>query len=581
MKVEVVKVATTKPELKVSFGGFSSKGSKSVNQDAFAMLDSKGQEKHYKGIIACIADGCSSAKYAKDAANLAVTHFIREYTNTPLSWSVKKSSSKVLASLNQWLYSQSNKQNNHGYRQADWLATFSALILKSTTAYIFHLGDTRISVIRDGNMQPLTRDHKTNQVLTKALGAELHQDVDLYEFDLQEGDIFVLTCDGVHDFVTSRKIIDLVFCNANLEHAAKLICDEAQHNDSDDNLTCLLIKVTELPQKCLAETYKELTYRKVPLALRTGQKIDGFTVIRQIHASSRSHIYLAQQGIESEPCVLKVPSINFQDDLHYLQGFMREGWAGQLINHANVMKVISTAPQSQFLYHVCEYMDGQTLRQWMHDVKQPTIAQVRSILEQIVTALRAFQRLDMVHRDLKPENIMIDANAKVTIIDYGTVSCAGLDEDITQLNDECAQGSVGYTAPETILTLHADFKSDLFSLGVIAYELLCSELPYKTLQPQNYHKLDYSFWQYRSIRSYRKDIPFWLDQALMKAVAPQPQHRYQALSEFIKDIRTQNSDITVATRQFSFYQRHTLIIWKTVAIVQFLMLLVFTAIFSL
>lgn len=574
MKVEAVKVSTTKPELKVNFGGFSSKGSKSINQDAFAMLDSQGQEKQYKGIIACIADGCSSAKFAKDAANLAVTHFIREYTNTPISWSVKKSSAKVLASLNQWLYAQSSKNNGQGYRQADWLATFSALILKSTTAYLFHLGDTRISVIRDGVMQPLTRDHKTNQVLTKALGAELHQDIDLYEFDLQVGDIFVLTSDGVHDFISNRKMVDLASCNVNLEHAAKLICDGAEHNGSDDNLTCLLIKVTELAQKCLAETYKELTYRKVPLALRAGQKIDDYTVIRQIHASSRSHIYLAHQGVGAEPCILKVPSINFQDDLHYLQGFMREGWAGQLINHANVMKVITTAPQSQFLYHVCEYMDGQTLRQWMHDVKHPTIAQVRSILEQVVAALRAFQRLDMVHRDLKPENIMIDANGKVTLIDYGTVSAAGLEEDITQLNDECAQGSVGYTAPETILTLAADFKSDLFSLGVIAYELLCSELPYKDLPPQNYHTLDYSVWQYRSICNYRTDIPFWLDQALMKAVAPQPKHRYQAFSEFISDIKTQNSDITVATKEFSFYQRHTVMIWKAVAIVQFLLLLV-------
>ncbi len=574
MKVETVKAKSSKLELKVSFGGFSMKGSKRINQDAFAMLDSKGQEKHYKGIIACIADGCSSAKYAKDAANLAVTHFIREYTNTPISWSVKKSSSKVLAGLNQWLYSQSSKHSSLGYRQADWLATFSSLILKSTTGYIFHLGDTRISVIRDGALQPLTRDHKTNQVLTKALGAELHQDIDFYEFDLQLGDIFVITSDGVHDFVSDRKTVDLVYCHANLELAAKLVCEEAQHNKSDDNLTCLLIKVTELPQKCLAESYKELTYRKVPLALRAGQKIDDYTIIRQIHASSRSHIYLAQQSIDSEPCVLKVPSINFQDDLHYLQGFMREGWAGQLINHANVMKVITTAPDSHFLYHVCEYMDGQTLRQWMHDVKQPTIAQVRSILEQIVTALRAFQRLDMVHRDLKPENIMIDANGKITLIDYGTVSSASLEEDITQLKDECAQGSVGYTAPETVLTLHADFKSDLFSLGVIAYELLCSNLPYKSLSNPNYHKLDYSFWQYRSIRHYRADIPFWLDQALMKAVAPQPKHRYQALSEFINDIKTENGDITVETRQFSFYQQHTLMIWKVVAIVQFLLLLI-------
>ena len=111
----------------------------------------------------------------------------------------------------------------------------------------------------------------------------------------------------------------------------------------------------------------------------------------KIYEGSRSRIYLVQQAPDAPPVVLKAPSVNFEDDIHYLQGFIREGWVGQRINHPNVMKVLNTQSQSRFLYHICEYMDGQTLSDYKHDVPYLEIAQVRSIVEQIVHALRAFQ----------------------------------------------------------------------------------------------------------------------------------------------------------------------------------------------
>lgn len=562
-----------KQELEVTFGGYSCAGEKAENQDAFALLNSQGQDKVHKGIIACIADGCSSAKNAKEAATIAATHTISDYLNTSASWSVKKSMAKVVSSLNQWFYSQARYQDQYGHRQTDWMTTFSALILKSTTGYVFHIGDTRIGLLRDNQLMPLTRDHKANHFLTKALGTELHQEVDFYTQALQQNDVFVMTCDGVHDYLSTKQIVSLINDTSDcLETAARKVCEAAAAHKSPDNLTCLLVKVSQLPQKCLEEIYQELTYRKVPLALRAGQKIDDYTVIRQIHASVRSHLYLVQKNESSAPVVLKAPSLNFQDDIHYLQGFMREGWAGQTITHPNVMKVVDTAAQSRFLYHICQYMDGQTLREWLHDVKQPSIAQVRSIIEQIVAALRAFQRLDMVHRDLKPDNVMIDAHGKITLIDYGTVSIAGFAEDIHHLEDECAQGTIGYTAPETILSLHADFKSDLFSLGVIAYELLSGKLPFKPL-PTGQIK-DYTPWQYISIRQHRTDIPYWLDQALMKATAPIPKHRYDAFSEFVSDINSANTQIDVPKYTTSFYQRNEVRIWQAMSIFFALMLMV-------
>lgn len=561
-------------ELQVSFGGHSAAGIKEDNQDAFAALNTKAPERDYKGIVACLADGCSSAKFAKEAANLSVSHFINEYLATEPSWSVKKSVSKVLASLNLWLYSQTPTNNQQTHRQAHWMTTFSSLILKSTSGFIFHLGDTRISQLRDGELTQLTRDHKVNQHLTKALGAELHQEIDVYQFEIKQHDIYVLSCDGVHDFINQAQIVECINNHQNLEAAAKAITQLAIAQGSDDNVSCLLVKVHHIPKKCLDERYRDLTKRKIPGVLQVGQQLDQYKVLRQIHASTRSHIYLVQSSEQSAPVVLKTPSINFADDLHYLQGFMREGWVGQRINHPNVMKVLSTADDSAFLYHICEYMDGQTLRQWQIDTPEPQISQVRNIALQIVQALRAFQRLDMVHRDLKPDNVMIDVHGKVTLIDYGTVKIAAMHDDIKQITDECPQGTLGYTAPETLATLNADFKSDLFSLAVIVYELLAGHLPYKSLSINQFNSSSAPLWHYRSIRDYRNDIPFWFDQTLMKATAAKPEHRYSSFSEFINDLNTPNSqlDMTVIDTP-SLYQRNPVMVWQVIAFCLFLCLL--------
>jgi serine/threonine protein kinase/serine/threonine protein phosphatase PrpC len=570
---ETATVKTIKNELIVSFGGNTSKGIKDVNQDAFAALNTKTSEKEIKGVVACLADGCSSAKKAKEAAQLSVTYFINEYLNTPDSWAVKKSVSKVLTSLNQWLYSQSAHQNYIGQRQADWMTTFSAIILKSTTGYIFHLGDTRVTRLRGKDMEPLTRDHKVNDSLTKALGAELHQEVDVVQCELKQGDIYILTCDGVHDVLSQTDIASEINKQSNLELAAQHITQLAINKGSTDNVTCLLVKIDQLPEQNLEELYRSLTMRKIPNSLSVGQTIDQYTVIRKLHASARSHIYLVQESAQQPPVVLKAPSINFEEDIHYLQGFIREGWVGQRINHPNVMKVLSTAPESRFLYHICEYMDGQTLADFKHDVPYLEITQVRSIIEQIVQALRAFQRLDMVHRDLKLDNVMIDAHGKITLIDYGTVSVGAMDESVHQIADECPQGTADYTAPETLLTMHADFKSDLFSLGVIAYELLCSKLPYKPLSANQVAPKDYSHWQYISIRSHRADIPFWLDQALMKALAPKPELRYQAFSEFIYDINKPNPNLEGTINKTSLLKRDPILVWKSISMFLFVILI--------
>ena len=573
-------------ELQLCFGGYSCAGIKEENQDAFAALVPKTSELHSKGAIACIADGVSSANKAAEASQLAVTQFISDYYATPETWSTRKSAAKVITSLNQWLFSQNSVLDSQHYlsdQQQQWLTTFSAIILKSATGYIFHVGDTRISKFRQQQLEAISQDHNCKQgpnsvVLTRALGADSRLQVDVHQVDLKANDIFLLTCDGIHEFLSAKQLkaaLNTLSSNPDskeLEQLSKSIVEQALAAGSDDNVSCLLVFVGEVPNKQLAEIERELRERSIPPALSVGQSIDNLQVKKILHASSRSHLYLVEDKSTGEPLALKVPSENFIEDVHYLQAFMREAWLGKRVKHDNIMAVYGLNNQSHFLYHTSEYIDGQTLSQWMYDNPKPSIAQVRDIIKQIISALRALQRLDVVHRDLKPDNIMIDKYGQVKLIDYGAVFVASLDENQETIAEAAPQGSMDYIAPETLLSMQANHLSDLFSLGVICYEMITGQLPYKPHTPSTNYT-HYQQWHYRSVKQYRPDLPLWLDVTLQQATQPNPALRSQAFSEFFSNLEKPNVDAFNDYKSQPLLERNPVQFWQGTSLILLLCLI--------
>ncbi|WP_114326837.1 bifunctional protein-serine/threonine kinase/phosphatase [Candidatus Colwellia aromaticivorans] len=575
--------------LQVKFGGYSCAGIKAENQDAFAALvPPKENDLISKGVIACIADGVSSADKAAEASQLAVTQFISDYYSTPPTWSTQKSAAKVITSLNQWLYSQKSSALDEDHylssQRQQWLTTFSSMILKSATGYIFHVGDTRITLYRNKQLEALSQDHNCKQghksvILTRALGADSRLQVDVHQVSLQKNDIYLLTCDGVHEFLTKKQVTTLLNTlssepdNLELERLSKALVEQALAAGSDDNVSCLLVMVTNLPNKQLAEIETELRKKAIPPALEIGQTLDSFKIKKIIHASNRSHVYLVEDSDTGETLTLKTPSANFTEDALYLQAFFREAWLGERINHVNVMATKPFDNNSKFLYHISEYIDGQTLTQWMYDNPHPSIGQVRDIIKQIISALRAFQRLEVVHRDLKPDNIMIDQYGQIKLIDYGAVFVASLDENQETLLESVPQGSVNYIAPETLLTMKANHLSDLFSLGVICYEMLTGELPYKPNVRANNNYTHYQQWHYRSIKQHRNDLPLWLDLTLQQATQANPNLRPQVFSEFYANLSKPNIEAIDEYKSQPLIQRNPVKFWQGTSLVLFICLM--------
>jgi len=570
-------------QLELCIGGFSEAGTREINQDAFAVkVPSSFSEKKYKGIVASLADGVSCSNNGQQASQTSVTQFINDYYCTPESWSVKRAASKVLNSLNGWLYQQSKADLRHN----GLISTFSSIIFKSTTAHICHIGDSRIYRYRKGVLEQLTHDHSRTlyakkTVLTRGLGMDCNVDVDYQIQDLQKEDIFLMSSDGVHDFLTNNELNDHLFkisketcCYAVLEKVAKAICHDAQTKGSNDNLTCLLLKVEHLPNSGIEEIFKNIIHLTIPPALSVGHEIDCFKIEQIIHQGARSHVYLATDKRTNKQQVLKMPSLNFVDDAVYLGGFCKEQWAGQKLAHKSIMKILPSITNSPFLYHICEPIKGITLRHWMDNNPHPALDVACDIIKKIVFSVRLLQRSSMVHRDLKPENIIINENGDITLIDFGTIKIEGIDEIAPSELLDVPLGAVDYIAPEYLNGEQATSLSDLFSIAVISYELLCGELPYLPSTSQSLQKARSAQWQYRSIKHFRHDLPEWLDKVLAKATHPILAKRYNAMSEFISELSPVNQNISKQGSSLSLIEQNPLRFWQSLSFIFFVMVII-------
>jgi serine/threonine protein kinase len=211
-----------------------------------------------------------------------------------------------------------------------------------------------------------------------------------------------------------------------------------------------------------------------------------------------------------------------------------------------------------------EYIEGQTLTQWMADHPRPELEAVRRIVEQIAKGLRAFHRLEMLHQDLRPHNVMIDASGTVKIIDFGSVSVAGVSETRPAQVDEIL-GTAAYAAPEYFLGEAGSPGSDLFSLAVIAYQMLSGTLPYGAAVARTRTATEQRKLAYEPLTQLRRDVPPWVDGALKKALHPDPLRRYAELSEFVYDLRHANSAL-LGRAHPPLIERNPVVFWKSLCV---------------
>jgi len=543
-------------------------GGKEENQDSCGVKVAEGQQLQTKGIAIAIADGMSGSDAGREASQACVQGFLNDYFSTPETWTVQTSAQKIISALNHWLHGNGQRkyQSHKGM-----VTTLSAMVLKSNTAFIFHVGDSRIYRLRGDEYKQLTHDHRVQinenkSLLSRAIGIDVRLDIDYRSVPLEVGDTFVMLTDGIHEFVNDKRIVEIIQNETNIDLAAKNITQEAINNKTNDNVTCQIIRITELPGENEDEFYQKLTELPFPPILEPGMILDGYKILRHLFSNKRTEVYLVQDIDSQEKVILKAPSVNFDDDAEYISLFLHEEWAGRRISNSHVMKVHEIRRKRTALYYIAEHIEGRTLRQWMEDEPLANLSTVRDFIEQISRGLRAFHRLEMIHQDLKPENIIIDKNGTLKIIDFGSTKIAGIDEISAPIQFNNILGTINYTAPEYHIGNAASNRADIFSLGVIAYELLSGHLPYgKELTAKNMLKVNYI-----SIKQYNPEIPVWVDKALEKAVNINPEQRFARLSEFIVSLNNPDSRL-INNDYVPLIQRNPIRVWQIISIILFIL----------
>jgi len=563
-------------KLIVDVGQNSQPGIKEQNEDCCGIRIPDDMELTHKGLVAVTADGVGSSEAGKEASEYCVQGFISDYYSTPMSWSVKTAGERIIYSLNSWLYSQGQRRYASELSLA---STFAALIIKSTTAYLFHVGDSRIYLIRNGKIECLTKDHRlvvdrNKSYLARAMGGEAEVHFDYNCIAVEVDDRFILTTDGIHEFIDDKQIQELALTNAS-ETAATSIVDAALLAGSNDNVTSQVIHIQQLPNQDENEYYRALTALPFPPPLDPGMELDGYRIIKELHASTTIQVYLAEDLESTEPVVIKTPSVNFEDDPAYIDRFLHEVWVGRRINNPHVFKVHQLKRKRSCIYYVTEFLEGQSLAQWILDNPNPDLGQVRDIVDQIIKGLRAFHRREMVHQDIKPENVMIDKHGVIKVIDFGSTQVAGLKEVYTPIEQHHLEGTANYIAPELFDGFEGTPRSDMYSLGVTIYEMLSGggHFPYGETEEAKAHK----FYDYTSVRKYNADVPIWMDRAIQKSVSRNPEHRYDSFSEFQFDLSNPNQEFMKSSAPL--IERNPIGFWRGLSIL--LLLLNLTLLFFL
>lgn len=566
-------------QLRVSLGQYSDRGRKSANQDCHGASIPREPQLTLKGAAVALADGISSSEVSHVASETAVKSFLDDYFCTSEAWSVKTSGSRVLGAVNAWLNAQSCQSGFRFDRDRGYVCTLSAVVVKGGTAHIFHVGDSRVYRVRGGALEQLTNDHRLwvaqdESYLSRALGFEAHLEPDYQALPVSPGDIFLLATDGVYDYADASFILQqLAEPEADLDTAARAIADRAFEQGSPDNLTVQLLRIDALPGQGAAALRQQLEELPLPPLLEPRAEFDGYTIIREIHASGRSHAYLAHDRDSGDRVVIKTPSIDLAGDAAYLERFFVEEWIARRINSRHVLRAAPPGRARSYLYTATEYIDGQTLSQWLLDHPRPDLETVRGIIEQVARGLRAFHRMEMLHQDLKPDNVMIDAEGTVKIIDFGATRVAGLVEAAGGAEPGYPLGTALYTAPEYFLGETGTPRSDLFSLGVLTYFMLSGRFPYGTDVARARTAAAQRRLVYRPVLDEDSAVPAWVDAAIQKAVHPNPLKRYDELSEFLYDLRNPSQAFLSRARP-PLIERNPVAFWQGVALIQGLLIAV-------
>ena len=266
-----------------------------------------------------------------------------------------------------------------------------------------------------------------------------------------------------------------------------------------------------------------------------GQKINNrYEIIKTIGEGGMANVYLGYDTILDRNVAIKVLRGDLATDEKFVRRFQREALSASSLSHPNIVEVYDVGKDNGLYYIVMEYVEGKTLKQLLKKRGSLTLSEAIDIMLQITDGMAHAHDSYIVHRDLKPQNIMIKDDGQIKITDFG-IAMALNSTQLTQTNS--VMGSVHYLPPEQAAGKGCTIKSDIYSMGIIFYELLTGELPFK-----GDSAVEIALKQMKDplpdVHQMNKDIPQSIENIILKATAKNPKNRYNDVKEMHNDLLT-------------------------------------------
>jgi serine/threonine protein kinase len=265
-----------------------------------------------------------------------------------------------------------------------------------------------------------------------------------------------------------------------------------------------------------------------------GENLDQYKLTEVIARSGMASIFTAIDQIDHSTVAIKVPYMQFESDVVFYGRFQREEEVGRRLNHPGIIKVLTPRHKSR-MYIAMEYIEGSSLRPMMRESGGMPTEKALDIARQICEALVYMHSQGVVHRDLKPENILVTADGKIKIMDFGIA----LDESARRLTWSGLSSTIGtpdYMAPEQVSGRRGDVRTDIYSLGVILYEMLTGNLPYSGPNVYNVMRAKTAE-DPQPPSAFKPDIDGHLEEIILHAIERSPRDRYSSAQEMLEALR--------------------------------------------
>ena len=547
--------------IKVSVGFASETGPRKRNEDFAGAVFGPELPVPRRDVVAAISDGIGGAKGGREAAEIAVRGFLDGFCDLPETMEVRRAAAIVLNALNGWIHSQSQRDPD----LAGMGCTFTALVLRGRTAHVLHVGDTRAYRLSRDRLTCLTTDHVRqvgvgrSNTLTRALGVETEVRLDYTSQPVAQHDRFLLCSDGVHGYLTSETIAEIMRERVSSEDSARALVAAALDAGSTDNSTALVLDVVGLETAESAEigaSIAQLPAVPVPLG---GETIDGFVLKVLLSDGRYTRLFGAEDEVEGGEVALKFPKPPVASVAAYRAAFIREAWVGARVTSPWLGHVIELPPGRQScLYTVMPLYQGELLETRLARRPALGLEEGRNIAIKLARAAATLHRAGIVHRDIKPDNVILERGESLKLIDFGVVRISGMEDSPA----EDIPGTPAYMAPEMFDGEGGNEATDVYALGVTMFRTFSGEFPYGNPDATSPPRRE----RPTALSALRPDLPAWLEAALGRAITKDPAVRFRDMAEFAVEMEAGPARAPLAVqRPRTLYERNPVLFWQGVA----------------